>query len=426
MEDSDTRIEETRSRSWVGLMLGVWLSSVFAASLLGKMDSDPSGRLGFVLLAMALAWPPVYFMFSRCRFFPRRLSGGSLVALIMFSGFCALSSFGSARALESIGYSLLTLMTFGVVLQFNSNLDAVQYERGLKAYALVMLLLVLSFSAYDYVPGIRLGRGKDLLNPNTLALVAMSVLLAGMAIRMIPLRLIVIVAMGAVIVLTGSRAAAVASLAGLGVILLLRLRVARTSSILIVLAVLAMAGLLLASYYADATVRELDQFFALRDQHRGLESGASGRSLAWQGTWKLFLSHPLFGVGFRTHEYLLKVGTSSHNGYLALLAEVGLVGFAAALFLALSGMVRVWQRMKEPTQIHSHSILFGLGCGYFALALFERYLINVGNPTSLLFLVTILMPAMPLEALMQTRETGEDWQREGRLDGQSFPRLQTL
>lgn len=426
MEDIDTRVEERGSRSWVGLMFGAWLSSVFAASLLVNMYSSVNGQAGFVLLAIALAWPPVYFMFSRCRFFPRRLSGGSLVALIMFSGFCALSSLTSARPLESIGYSILTLITFGVVLQFNSNLDTVQYERGLKTYALVMLLLVLSFSVYDYVPGVRLGRGKDILNPNALALIAMSVLLGGMAIRMIPLRLLVIVAMGVVIVFTGSRAAAVASLAGFGVILLLRLRVARASSALIVLGVVAVAGLLLVSFYADATVRELDQFFALHDQHRGLESGASGRSLAWQATWKLFLSHPLLGVGFRTHEYLLKVGTSSHNGYLALLAEVGLVGFAAVLFLALSGMAKVWQRMKDPAQIYSHSILFGLGCGYFALALFERYLINVGNPTSLLFLVTILMPAMPLEAVKPTRETGEDWYEEGRSDGHPIPRLQTL
>ncbi|MEQ1795347.1 MAG: hypothetical protein ABL970_14280, partial [Nitrospira sp.] len=47
------------------------------------------------------------------------------------------------------------------------------------------------------------------------------------------------------------------------------------------------------------------------------------------------------------------------------------------------------------------SILLGLCVGYLLLALFERYLINVGNPTSLLFLLCIMQPRHSEMALTQ-------------------------
>jgi O-antigen ligase len=95
-------------------------------------------------------------------------------------------------------------------------------------------------------------------------------------------------------------------------------------------------------------------------------------------------------VGFRAHEHLLKADTSAHNGYLATLAEVGMVGFLAVLLLVVRGLQLLWAGSREPEPGFSQSILFGLCVGYLLLAVFERYLINVGNPTSLLFLVAIM------------------------------------
>jgi len=97
-------------------------------------------------------------------------------------------------------------------------------------------------------------------------------------------------------------------------------------------------------------------------------------------------------VGFRAHEFLLKADSSSHNGYLATLAEVGILGFFGVLFLVARGLSLLWVGSREPGPGFSQSILFGLCVGYLLLAVFERYLINVGNPTSLLFLVAIMRP----------------------------------
>ena len=144
--------------------------------------------------------------------------------------------------------------------------------------------------------------------------------------------------------------------------------------------------------YGDLVFKSLDRFYALSSADRGLGSGASGRVEAWKWTWDLFVRNPVLGVGFRAHEFLLKVDSSSHNGYLATLAEIGMFGFLSVLFLIVRGMHLLWAGSREPGAGFSQSILFGLCVGYLLLAVFERYLINVGNPTSLLFLVSIMGP----------------------------------
>jgi O-antigen ligase len=106
------------------------------------------------------------------------------------------------------------------------------------------------------------------------------------------------------------------------------------------------------------------------------------------------MNNPLTGVGFRAHEKYFSgmEGASSHNGYLATLAEIGLIGFIGNILLIFTGFLKLWRRVRDPLLAYSYSILLGLGCGYLFLAMFERYLINIGNPTSLLFLLCVTLP----------------------------------
>ncbi len=346
-----------------------------------------------IIMLASLFWPAGYFLLSRCRFVPGGFTSGTIAGLVVFGLCCGLSSFGSRAALESINYTVLTILTVLVVLQFNTNLDARHYETALKSYAVLMAALVSGFAAYDYMPGSRLGGGKGILNPASFALVTMSVLIAAMAIRRAIVRVPILVAMGTVIFLTGARASAVAALFGLAVTMVSRRRIAGArGNALLVFCVIV--GAALTAFYGDVVIRGLMGFFAIDDRYRGLESGGSGRLETWNAAWNLFLSHPLLGVGFRVHETLLKINTSAHNGYLALLAEIGLIGFAAALYFTLTGMWRIWRRSQDPSQTYSYSVLLGLASGYFVLAVFERYFINAGNPTSLLFLLSILGPSL--------------------------------
>jgi O-antigen ligase len=344
-----------------------------------------------VLLGVAVLWPLLYFSMGRCRFFPRSMPLAATGGLILFGGAAALSSFMSPVALLSTGYVVLTLAGTWLALQFNSNLDADQYERGLKVFSLLTAGLLVGFAWYDYVPETRLGNGKDILNPNTIGLVSVSVLLAAMSIKTLVLRLAVMGPIAGIIVLTSSRAAAVAALVGLAMVVWLRLR-ARRRPVLLIVGIGLILAVGVTMVYGDVVYRTLDRSFGLSTADRGISSGATGRVLAWKGTWDIFMHNPVLGVGFRAHEYLLKADSSSHNGYLATLAEIGVLGFLGVLFLVARGLRLLWVGSREPGPGFSQSILFGLCVGYLLLAVFERYLINVGNPTSLLFLVGIMRP----------------------------------
>jgi O-antigen ligase len=356
-----------------------------------------------VLLGAAVVWPLLYFAMGRCRFVPRSMPFAATGGLILFGVTSALSSFMSPVALLSTGYVVLTLAGVWLALQFNTNLDADQYEWGLKVFAILTTGLLIGFAWYDYVPGTRLGTGKDVLNPNTIGLVSTSVLLAAMSIRTWILRLAVMVPIAGIIVLTSSRAAAVAAVVGLAMIVWLRLRANRRPVLL-----LAGIGLLLALgvtiAYGDVMYRTLDRFYALSTADRGISSGATGRVTAWKGTWELFVRNPVIGVGFRAHEHLLKADSSSHNGYLATLAEVGMLGFLSVLYLIARGLHLLWASSRKLEPGFSQSILFGLCVGYLLLAVFERYLINVGNPMSLLFLVSIMRPEAMESSVAQPEE----------------------
>jgi O-antigen ligase len=346
-----------------------------------------------VLLGAAIVWPLLYFALGRCQFVPRSMPIAAIGGLILFGMASALSSFMSPVALLSTGYLVLTLVGIWLALQFNSNLNAAQYVWGLQIFAVLTTCLLVGFAWYDYVPGTRLGNGKDVLNPNTIALVATSVLIAGMSIRRLALRLVVMAPIAGIIILTSSRAAAVAAVAGLGMVVWLRLR-ARRRPVLLLAGIGLIVAIGVSIAYGDVLYRTLDRFYALSTADRGITSGASGRVTAWKWTWELFLRNPVFGVGFRAHEYLLKADTSAHNGYLATLAEVGILGFVSVLFLVSRGLHLLWTGSRKPGPGFSQSILFGLCVAYLLLAVFERYLINVGNPTSLLFLVGIMRPGV--------------------------------
>lgn len=402
-EMDDRFLDETPPRTWVGIVLGVWLTGVFAASLFGRLDAGREAIMSIIWIGTAVVWPLAYFMVSRCRFVPDSLSFIGTVAALLFGAFSVVSSFFSPVALLSAGYVVLTLLGLWLALQFNTNLDAEQYEQGLKIFAVMTTGLLVGFAWYDYVPGTRLGTGKNILNPNTIALVSTSAFVAAMAIRTLALRFAIMGVLATVMVLTSSRAAAIAVLMAMAVTGWLRLR-SRGRPVLLLagLGLLVVVGTVV--LFGGQVYETLDRFYSLSTADRGIGSGASGRLEAWKWTWELFLHNPFIGVGFRAHEFLLRVDSSSHNGYLATLAELGLIGFLAIACLIARGLHLLWVRAQEPEAGFIPSLLLGLSVGYLFLAVFERYLLNVGNPTSLLFLLAVMQPQWDADPLSEEDE----------------------
>ena len=87
-----------------------------------------------------------------------------------------------------------------------------------------------------------------------------------------------------------------------------------------------------------------------------LEVSAGKRSAMRQGTWQLFLDHPLLGTGLGTFEIVFppydsvfdgKIANHAHNDYLEVLAETGMVGGLCCLWFLWVVLVQSLKGMAE-------------------------------------------------------------------------------
>jgi len=334
-------------------------------------------------MGVSLVWPIGYFVFSRNDFFPRRPTTACLFGVLGFVTFAGTSSAVSAHPGFSLLYVLVTGISFFVAMQFAAALRDQEWRGGLAFYSVLGTAALLMFTAFDYRPGVRLGNGTGILNPNSVGFVAASTTVCALMVRTRVVAVCIFLCGVGVIFLTGSRSALLGTLVALFIALLL-LRRNFTKKELI-LACSVTVGI--CAVYWSSIWSHLSSFLALDSNYRGLESGITGRKIAWSAAWDLFREHPWFGVGYRAHGDVLKIASSAHNGYLATLVEIGILGFLSAMVIVFSGLVGLWRRTAAGER--SSAILLALFFGYLVIAMFERYLFNQGNPTSLIFMLGV-------------------------------------
>jgi O-antigen ligase len=96
-----------------------------------------------------------------------------------------------------------------------------------------------------------------------------------------------------------------------------------------------------------------------------LESSSAGRVELWADALELVAANPVTGTGFETYEYLGRVKgfRDTHNYYVKILVETGIVGFLVFLWLIyrMAGLgFKLYRDSKEP-------FWSGIGLGFFAL-----------------------------------------------------------
>lgn len=74
-------------------------------------------------------------------------------------------------------------------------------------------------------------------------------------------------------------------------------------------------------------------------------SAVEWRVRAWADLWQLVKHRPFFGHGLSMVE--VELGYLAHNDYLRLLAEVGIVGFSAYVFMMWSVLTRTWRTFRR-------------------------------------------------------------------------------
>lgn len=89
-----------------------------------------------------------------------------------------------------------------------------------------------------------------------------------------------------------------------------------------------------------------------------LDPSAQGRFTLWDKAFEMFNSNPIFGVGFNTYRYLY--GWDTHNNFLKILAESGIIGFLIYLYLYYLAFRSGWQLYR----VSSDERLRGLGFAF--------------------------------------------------------------
>jgi O-antigen ligase len=112
----------------------------------------------------------------------------------------------------------------------------------------------------------------------------------------------------------------------------------------------------------------------LNPAHTGqaIASDTVTRLLLWQTAWNYFVDSPVIGVGWGNFVGLYAIDLTSfsnwfqpgvsevHNVYLQLLAETGLVGFAAFFYLIVQSWRRAWCQLHSSIDPLASALAFGI------------------------------------------------------------------
>jgi O-antigen ligase len=103
------------------------------------------------------------------------------------------------------------------------------------------------------------------------------------------------------------------------------------------------------------------------DESGALESSAADRVLLWEDAAQLFQNQPIWGTGLETYEYMHRLGayTDTHNYYLKVLVEMGLIGLFLLVWLLKNAFSAGWQLFRSAED----DFLKSLGLGVAAMIL---------------------------------------------------------
>lgn len=125
-------------------------------------------------------------------------------------------------------------------------------------------------------------------------------------------------------------------------------------------------------------------------------SNIVGRLYYWFFAWSLFISSPFIGTGLYSYEYLslqeaVMPTVHAHNSYFNYLAETGLVGFGALIFLLIIVFKKVWNLQKVPFTNNSFLVLRDLLLASFIFIIFTSFFGNTLYQTPELMIRFILL-----------------------------------
>jgi O-antigen ligase len=238
----------------------------------------------------------------------------------------------------------LVLLWAGVVIVFwmSAAVPVDQLERALMTTIAVMALValydVLEWELQNGFPiGAPVRPSSTLSNPNVVA----PVMMIGMALAFHTRRLVWLAVFTLVLVLTGSRAAFLATAIGAGILAIARVKRLRLNWKHLVVGLTTAVALL--------------PLLLLQVEHP-THAPANTRFDLWRVAAITFSQHPLLGIGpERYREAFLDLAqvqhnvnhTHAHNTYLQVAAETGVLGLLALGGLIITATQRIWRGFRS-------------------------------------------------------------------------------
>jgi len=179
--------------------------------------------------------------------------------------------------------------------------------------------------------------------------------------------------------------------------LLIILSVLKYRQLLVVLPVLLIIVALFSSGNIASRFEDLSSDGAAQGKYyaNSLES----REALWQKNFTLFLTSPVVGNGFGSSRRL--VHEETHNDYLRVLTETGILGFIAYLWLLFAMVTTGWKSYKESSDkyLNNFSLAFFLiAVAYLILSLEGNILINGAFQWTFWSLAAVLFSAKLFKA----------------------------
>lgn len=247
------------------------------------------------------------------------------------------------------------------------------------------------------------------LNPNGVAfiaaLTAISLLstAAGESIRRDVVVYGACAASSIVCVATKSRTALLALIAGVLTHVLIRARSSRRTKVALVGASVAAMVIALTTDITSHIADSLTRVYMLDDQYRSIESGTYRYETWWYVLTEMWPKSPLLGVGPGQHVGLLEAAmdvSGAHNGLLANLAEVGLLGTLPLVAI----LVIVTVKCRRHTEVAPMLPLVVAGIVESGA---ETMFFSMGNTGSLLFMAALASLATPARSAAEQAPISE-------------------
>jgi len=160
---------------------------------------------------------------------------------------------------------------------------------------------------------------------------------------------------------------------------------------------LVQVGIALVTVICVAFAERVGMFFTrmleLDSSTRGIASGGSGRTELWARGINTLFSDPLlvlFGGGFRSSNTDL-IGFSTESSYISILLDSGIFLGTATILIFLYAPIKAL-KITPPQDRHCSALLLAAAFMTFIIveSIFNRYLLAIGNPASLLSLLILM------------------------------------